>query len=459
MKIFWSWQSDTHQSSSRHFVRSVLAELARDLNGLDGTEDADRPDAGDQEEDEGGLADDGRVEVDHDTHGVGGSPLIAETILGKIRDAAVFVADVTPIAKTQAGKRVPNPNVMIELGYAMKVLDDQQIVLVMNGAEGAGLKYLPFDLKHRRAPILFKLSKDATEEQIGEEGKKLTLELRRRIIPGLKIAETTQREDKRRTHRAPELSVMLEQESEYPLKVTQSLHSLGEKTLDEIRKETPLLPLPEEQADRFESGILSSAASPSIWSALGHTKPISQWSRKETEGYNSLVKSYYSKYEKFLAEKADFARLVSRSFEVRLILDNSGTLPATGIDVDVTFPSEILLYGEGDAFAAQPKAPQAPPLRPMDRGAALVTNGGIDITHFDHSRYLPRSTSVDPEESRVRFSLTELKHNNSALFDMFWISFATSDDIGSFDAKFVITAREPIDPISGSIHFDVEYDN
>lgn len=143
MKIFWSWQSDTHQPSGRHFVRSVLAELALELNGLDGTEDADRPGAGDEAEDEEVFADDGRVEVDHDTYGVGGSPLIAETILGKIRDAAVFVADVTPIATSTAGKRVPNPNVMIELGYAMVVLDDQQIVLVMNGAEGAALKYLP----------------------------------------------------------------------------------------------------------------------------------------------------------------------------------------------------------------------------------------------------------------------------------------------------------------------------
>lgn len=51
------------------------------------------------------------------------------------------------------------------------------------------------------------------------------------------------------------------------------------------------------------------------------------------------------------------------------------------------------------------------------------------------------------------------KHNHSASFDPFFISFATSDDIQSFDAEYVITAREPIDPIRGAVHFDVERDD
>ena len=123
MKIFWSWQSDTHQPSGRHFVRGVLADLAHDLNDVDETEDAERPEGDADEEDKDGdlLAHDGRIEVDQDTHGVDRSPPIAETILRKIREAAVFVADVTPTCTTSKGKRVPNPNVMIELGYAMKV--------------------------------------------------------------------------------------------------------------------------------------------------------------------------------------------------------------------------------------------------------------------------------------------------------------------------------------------------
>src|SRR3546814_1533592 len=105
MKIFWSWQSDTPQNAGRHFVREVIADVARSLNGEDDTEDAERPEVDDEDEADDLPADDGRVEVDHDTYGVGGSTPIAETILRKIRAAAVFVNDDTPHTDTAAGRR------------------------------------------------------------------------------------------------------------------------------------------------------------------------------------------------------------------------------------------------------------------------------------------------------------------------------------------------------------------
>src|SRR3546814_12570278 len=109
MKIFWSWQSDTPQNAGRHFVREVIADVARSLNGEDDTEDAERPEVDDEDEADDLPADDGRVEVDHDPSGVGGSPPIAETILRKISAAAVLHAAVTPLHPTAAGPRGPKP--------------------------------------------------------------------------------------------------------------------------------------------------------------------------------------------------------------------------------------------------------------------------------------------------------------------------------------------------------------
>lgn len=459
MKIFWSWQSDTPQNTGRHFVRGVIADLARSLNDNDEIEDAERPEReadsnADDSRDEQ-LADDGRIEVDHDTHGVGGSPPIADTILRKIREAAVLVADVTPISSTAAGKRVPNPNVMIELGYAMKVLGHERIVLVMNGAEGAALKYLPFDLRHWRAPIIYKLRKDASEEQRLEVAKELKTALRARIVPGLKLAEATWREDGRRINRAPELSVVIRREVDGPQRITQVVRNLGVKTLDQIRKETPLLPVPPQRDGLGQSAIVSMTGQASILASLGRAKPTSQWTREETEGYNSHVRSYYASYQRFLEQRADFARLVLRSFEVKLILGNTGTLPATGIDVNVTFPEGIVLYDEDDGFASEPKPPEAPPLRPMGPGAAIVRQAGLDIPSLRAPVWMPRSTRVYPAERRVHFSSDELKHHHTEAFEPFIISFATADDIRSFEAEFIITANEPIDPITGAIWFEV----
>lgn len=100
MKVFWSWQSDTHQPSGRYFVKAALEASVEQLADHPDLEDAERP------------------IVDSDTSNVPGSPPIAETILRKIRECAVFVADVTPVGQTGGGKKLVNPNVMKSVAFA-----------------------------------------------------------------------------------------------------------------------------------------------------------------------------------------------------------------------------------------------------------------------------------------------------------------------------------------------------
>ena len=141
MKIFYSWQSDTPNRVGRAFIREAL-DVA--VSGLDVSE-SERP------------------EVDQDTAGILGSPVIANTIFDKIREAAVVVADVTLTGQTRDGKRLANSNVCIELGYAIGTRGDGVLLKVMNtyyGAPGG----LPFDLAHRRWPVQFQLAPDASRE-------------------------------------------------------------------------------------------------------------------------------------------------------------------------------------------------------------------------------------------------------------------------------------------------------
>ena len=44
MKIFWSWQSDNHEKSGRYFVSEILGAVARQLNDLNGIDEALRGD-------------------------------------------------------------------------------------------------------------------------------------------------------------------------------------------------------------------------------------------------------------------------------------------------------------------------------------------------------------------------------------------------------------------------------
>ncbi len=134
--IFYSWQSDSPATTNRYFVRDCIKEAIRKLNG-------------DQDLDEA-------IRLDHDTAGIPGTPDIANAIFGKISKCAVFVADLTLCSASVAQKRSPNPNVLIELGYAFSEITDSRVISVMNTAFGEP-KQLPFDLAHKRWPIQYKL--------------------------------------------------------------------------------------------------------------------------------------------------------------------------------------------------------------------------------------------------------------------------------------------------------------
>jgi hypothetical protein len=162
--IFFSWQSDTPNKVGRNFLKDVLEEVVASDTTLD---EADR-----------------EVVVDSDTQGVAGQPPIVDTIFRKIDASAVFVADMT-FTGTRIDKKkrpTPNPNVLIEYGWALKSLANERVICVMNTAYGEpSHETLPFDLSHLRWPIGFNLPEGATPQVRAEEKVKLVKILKEAI--------------------------------------------------------------------------------------------------------------------------------------------------------------------------------------------------------------------------------------------------------------------------------------
>ena len=127
--IFYSWQSDLPNATNRGFIQKTLEKAAAAISSDESI--------------------DVEPVVDRDTAGVAGSPDIAGTILNKIAEADVFVPDVSLITPREFARRCPNPNVLLELGFAVNALGWPRIVMVMNTAFGP-LSDLPFDLRGRR---------------------------------------------------------------------------------------------------------------------------------------------------------------------------------------------------------------------------------------------------------------------------------------------------------------------
>jgi hypothetical protein len=184
MKIFWSWQSDTPGKTGRHFVRDVLKEAIKELKQA---QDLEEP-----------LEREGReaVHLDHDRHGVLGSPDLAPTIFRKIEASAVFISDVTLVAEIRDAegalvKKLINSNVTIEYGFALKALTDERVLMVQNTHFGSR-EDLPFDLKHKAGPIQYSLAPGATKAEIAAEAVKLRATFVGALRPYLTLGQGSQ---------------------------------------------------------------------------------------------------------------------------------------------------------------------------------------------------------------------------------------------------------------------------
>lgn len=134
-KIFYSWQSDLSANKTTRFIDDCLSgvcEILRDVSD---------------------------IKPDRATQGTTGSPDITESIFGKIDECDLFIADLSIINDFPAidengnltgnRKRTPNPNVLLETGYAAKVLGWDRIICLYNSEYGNPDDY-PFDISHRR---------------------------------------------------------------------------------------------------------------------------------------------------------------------------------------------------------------------------------------------------------------------------------------------------------------------
>ena len=109
------------------------------------------------------------LEVDRDTKGVSGSPPIVDTIFRKIDEAAIFVGDMTFVGKRADGRPTPNPNVLIEYGWALKSLSHGRVVTVVNVSHGMPTaENMPFNMRHLRHPIQYECPVGADEAARGK---------------------------------------------------------------------------------------------------------------------------------------------------------------------------------------------------------------------------------------------------------------------------------------------------
>ena len=122
--VFYSWQSDLgHPHTS--FLREAIKQACLQI----------------EENNEFSII------VDDATRDMSGSGDIVKNIFDKVKNADIFIGDITIINNSDnVGNRpVPNPNVMIELGYALAHLGEDRIIMPFNTFYGK-MADRPFDI-------------------------------------------------------------------------------------------------------------------------------------------------------------------------------------------------------------------------------------------------------------------------------------------------------------------------
>jgi hypothetical protein len=170
--FFYARQSDTLGRLNRHLIRFALNLAAQSISNDPAVEV--------------------RVRIDADTEGVLGHVPITDTILKKIDACDAFVPDLTFVAATPADKLGPNPNVMLEWGYALRGKSHFVMIPVMNTAYGPP-ENLPFDMGHLRHPLEYKLAATATTAQRREVREALARDFEKILRAMIAAAPVPQR--------------------------------------------------------------------------------------------------------------------------------------------------------------------------------------------------------------------------------------------------------------------------
>jgi len=133
IRVFYSWQSDLPDKTNKVAIRKALQKSKKNFSE--------------------------KIVLDEATREMPGSGSIPDSIREKIEASDIFVADITTVIATEAGRKSPNPNVVFELGYAVAHLGWSRVVMMTNLAF-AKVQDAPFDFDRHRIST-YTLAEDA----------------------------------------------------------------------------------------------------------------------------------------------------------------------------------------------------------------------------------------------------------------------------------------------------------
>lgn len=369
--VFYSWQSDLPNNTNRGFLQTVIVKA---INGVHKDESIDL-----------------EISFDRDTQGIPGAPNISQTILEKIKTCDAFISDVSIVTgdKDEGSRLSPNPNVLLELGYAISAIGWDKIILICNSEYGDD-EDLPFDIRqHRR--ISYQLKTDDQKPNVRND---LVKQLKSRLVEILDNSRPS------KIIKQPDLNIhwVLDRMMQSPFR---------EKKVDVLKV----------YKARDIDNVIAKAKS-----SLAHIDYIeggidSNWDKK--------VEHYKHECSKFIKELGTEVGKQKYLFNLNkknviffsLCIANDGTLPASDIKVEVSLPEWLMVYTEWPSDTPEIPNPPTPcfsnvgfGLRGMMLDSRLIGDMGRPLLTNSN-----RSSGISIRNRKVQFWADKLLHKHEII--------------------------------------------
>jgi rRNA-processing protein FCF1 len=175
--------------------------------------------------------------------------------------------------------------------------------------------------------------------------------------------------------------------------------------------------------------------------------------------YNREISEFYIAWDEYLKKLQLWEIENQLSFESILVVSNSGTAPASRIDVKITFPEFVKPFHKGQ-LPEKPIEPQPPSIPGM---LDVFSLGRMMQGKDDFRRYLAvpaplqsMDQRVFPDKREISCRINNLKHTRSWQLDPFFVRFEIESRVQAFQAEYVISTNELPEETSGKITFDVK---
>ncbi len=177
--------------------------------------------------------------------------------------------------------------------------------------------------------------------------------------------------------------------------------------------------------------------------------------KADAERHNQATQEFYQSWENYLDLYADWKTRWQLGFNAKLAVANTGTVPATQLDIEIVFPNGIRPYN----ISRLPRPPEEP--KPPPQWLHEFGGFGGNLLALDPSVYMPRLdrdgvARFKKGEGLVTSNASFLKHGHRCVIDDIWLSFSSEALAKTFQAEYVITSAENPDPVEDKILFKVQ---